>query len=472
MKLSIQTFDDVIVRFISSDEEVQCPHMKKVMENHIFNGNEQEVYISTSEAHGIHVIVGLGKTEELSLDSLKVAGLAAGKALQKMKKSKATLRFTKDLGDICAKEKALSLAEGVLNATYAFDKYKKEKFENHLEEIGFDPDCVGDLKEEDLQELLHKWEGIIWTRDLVNIPAMDMYPEVMAKEAKKLEELGVTVKIFDKKQIEEMGMEAYLSVARGSDKEPRFIVMEYMKGEGDPIVLVGKGVTYDSGGYSIKPSDGMKTMKCDMGGGATVMGAMKAIALAGLKKNVVAISAACENLIDGDAYKPGDVIGSLKGLTIEVDNTDAEGRLTLADAVCYGERTYKPKVLVDLATLTGACLVALGEHRAGVLGNCDGCVKFFLQCAEEEGEKAWELPATKDFKELNKSDIADIKNTGGRFGGSSSAGCFVGTFIDDCAWVHVDIAGPAFNSRPYLYQPQGGTGHMVKTLFNFVKNKK
>ncbi len=175
-------------------------------------------------------------------------------------------------------------------------------------------------------------------------------------------------------------------------------------------------------------------------------------------------------MLDGGAYKPGDIIGSMKGLTIEVDNTDAEGRLTLADAVHYGEKNYKPKMIIDLATLTGACLVAVGQHYSGVIGRCDKCINTVLDAAKAEGEKAWGLPYGKDFQELNKSEIADIKNTGGRFGGSSSAGEFVGAFLEPSTpWAHVDIAGPAFNSAPYRYEPAGATGHMVKTLYRIVK---
>lgn len=469
MKIYIKDTEDLKVRFIASDkEDICCDKVKNLFDKKFFTGDLGEVFLDLDEGKP-SLFVGLGKMADYSLDNMKIAGLKAGQKLAKIGAEKVMLKFCSKAED--KNEQVLAILEGILNSTYSFDNYKSKKSDpSKLEEINICPKCAENLKDADINELLDKWAGIVFARDLVNTPANDMTPSILAENAQSLKELGVDVKVYGQKEIEGFDMKAYLSVARGSNEEPKLIVMEYMKGEGAPIVLVGKGLTYDSGGYSLKPSDGMKTMKSDMGGSAAVIGAMKAIAKSGLKKNVVAIVAACENMLDGGAYKPGDIIGSMKGLTIEVDNTDAEGRLTLADAVHYGEKNYKPKMIIDLATLTGACLVAVGQHYSGVIGRCDKCINTVLDAAKAEGEKAWGLPYGKDFQELNKSEIADIKNTGGRFGGSSSAGEFVGAFLEPSTpWAHIDIAGPAFNSAPYRYEPAGATGHMVKTLYRIVK---
>lgn len=468
MKLNISEKKGLVIKFVSKDNN-SSPDLKQLMENEYFKAQNGECFLCLKNEPTI--IVGLGKASEIDNDSLKVAGLKAGLKANELKKDTIFLDVEK-IDGICNKEMYLAILEGVLNSSYNFDRYKKEKFEYHIENINIPLELKEEISEDDLDELLKKWEGIVFARDLVNTPANDLYPETLAKEAEKLKELGVNVKIYNKEEIEKIGMKAYLSVARGSNKEPKLIVMEYLNGDGPTISFVGKGLTYDSGGYSLKPSDGMKTMKSDMGGSAAVIGAIKVIASRKLKVNVVGVVAACENMLDGGAYKPGDVIGSLRGLSIEVDNTDAEGRLTLADAVTYSEQTYKPEVIIELSTLTGACVVAMGNHRSGVLGNDQKSIDYVLQCAKNENERSWPLPYGKEYSDLNKSDIADLKNSGGRFGGASLAGEFVGAFVENSNFVHIDIAGPAYNSSPFMEQPKGGTGHMVKTLYRVAKDFK
>ena len=247
--------------------------------------------------------------------------------------------------------------------------------------------------------------------------------------------------------------------------------MEYLNGnEEKPLVFVGKGLTYDSGGYSVKPTPGMFSMNSDMGGSGSVIGAMKAIAKNNLNVNAVGIVAACENMISGGSYKPGDVIDTLAGKKIEIDNTDAEGRLTLADAVYYGADNYDPAVLIDLATLTGAVLIALGERYTGIVTNSDKAFNALQVAADEANEKIWKLPNDPAFKDLFKSDVADYKNAGGRFGGTITAGQFVGEFVKDVDWIHMDIAGTAYYSQEFGNFPKGATGIHVKTLYNFAKN--
>lgn len=355
---------------------------------------------------------------------------------------------------------------------YNFDHYKKDKKDPSLKTVNFSSDLSS--FEDNANEILNVIDGQFLARDLVNLRSNDIYPETLANRAKEeLSPLGVDVKIYEKDEIERMGLTAFLEVGKGSDKLPRLIVMEYLHGDKDvaPKVFVGKGLTYDSGGYSIKPSDGMKTMNSDMAGSATVIGAMKAIASNNLKVNVVAIVAACENAINGSAYKPGDVIKARNGMTIEVDNTDAEGRITLADAVNYGATEYKPEMIVDLATLTGAVLVALGETYTGAVTNNEDAFSKVKAAADKSYEKIWQLPNDDFIKTYNDSEIADIKNSGGRLGGSISAGQFVGAFVEDYPWVHLDIAGTAYISKPQGLNEAGATGVHVKTLYNLAKGE-
>ncbi len=317
-------------------------------------------------------------------------------------------------------------------------------------------------------------EGVFLARDLVNERAINMYPELLANTAKdNLKGLEVEVEIFGKSEIEKLDMKAFLAVSEGSNKEPKFIVMTY---NGDPdskekLALVGKGLTYDSGGYSLKPSASMETMYTDMAGSAAVIGAMKSIAKSKLKRNVVAIVAACENLISSGAYKPGDIIGSMSGKTIEVLNTDAEGRLTLADALWYAATVVKADKIVDLATLTGACVVALGNVTTGAVTNNEDLMSEVKEASELAGEPIWELPNNEDYKELYKGTFSDLKNTAGRGAGTITAGLFLGEFVNDVPWVHLDIAGTSYLDKAAGYLPQGATGVHVKTLFNLVKGK-
>lgn len=236
------------------------------------------------------------------------------------------------------------------------------------------------------------------------------------------------------------------------------------------IALVGKGVTYDSGGYSIKPGDSMVTMFNDMAGAAAVIGAMKAIGKSKLEKNVVALVAACENLISGEAYKPGDIIGSMAGKTIEIVSTDAEGRLTLADALYYAATVEKADKIIDVATLTGACVIALGNVNMGAITNNDDLMDEIKEASELAGEPVWQLPSNEEYKEQIKGTFSDLKNSGGRGAGTITAGLFLGEFVNNTPWVHLDIAGKAYSSNENGYLPKGATGIPVKTLYNFVKN--
>jgi leucyl aminopeptidase len=316
-------------------------------------------------------------------------------------------------------------------------------------------------------------EAVNHARDLINEPAAAITPVALAADAMaiaKKHKGSLTVTVLDAKKCEELGMGMFLAVGRGSDQEPRFIHMTY-KPEKKPkkkVCFIGKGITFDSGGYSLKPSQAMEDMKVDMSGAAAVISAMDAIASLGSEYEVHAVAACCENLVSGRAYKLGDVLVSMDGTTVEINNTDAEGRLTLGDAITYARTKIQPDELFDFATLTGACMVALGPYTAGVMSDHESLIRGWMATAERTGEDMWRLPLNARLREQLKSPIADMRNTGDRFGGAITAGLFLKTFAKDTPWVHVDIAGPASLSTTRPSQPKGGTGFAVSTIVEYA----
>lgn len=307
-------------------------------------------------------------------------------------------------------------------------------------------------------------------RDMVNEPANFMTPTRMAEEATKLaENHGLKINVLEQEQIQELGMGALLGVAQGSRQPPKFIVLNYEGGDsGKPdVALVGKAITFDSGGISIKPAEGMGSMKGDMAGGAAVTGAISAVAQLKPRINVMALVPATENLPGGSALKPADILTAMDGKTIEIVSTDAEGRLTLADALGYA-RKQGAKRIIDVATLTGAMRVALGNICSGAFANNQEIVDGVIAAGVEAGEKIWQMPMYDEYKEQNKSDVADIKNTGGRPAGAVTAAQFVGEFAGDTPWVHLDIAGTSMSDKERTYLVKGATGVPVRTLVNFV----
>ena len=440
----------------------------------IFKGKENDIYVDISPNGENIILLGLGDESKLTLDSFRNAFYKVGKKLIEFRVESVSLTIPKFAG-LCYKKTIAAITEGLLQSEYSYDKYLSDKkVKPCVKEVYFE---VLDDKKEKAEEAIKESEllieGIFLTRDLVNERAMHMYPEALANAAKEnLEEFGIRVDIYDKAGIEKLGMKAFLAVSDGSSKEARFFTMTY---NGDPdskekIALVGKGLTYDSGGYSLKPSTSMDTMFCDMAGSATVIGALKVIAKAKLKKNVVGIVAACENMISGAAYKNGDILESMSGKTIEVLNTDAEGRLTLADALWYAAREVKADKIVDLATLTGACVVALGGLTTGAITNDDKLMKEVKEAAELSGEYVWQLPSYPEYREQIKGDFGDLKNSAGRGAGTITAGMFLEEFVDQVPWVHLDIAGTAYDTKGRGYLPKGASGIHVKTLYNLVKN--
>jgi leucyl aminopeptidase len=316
-------------------------------------------------------------------------------------------------------------------------------------------------------------QAVNHARDLINEPAAIVTPVALATDAlaiAKKHKGALTVTVLDAKKCEELGMGMFLAVGKGSDQEPRFIHMTYKpaKKPKKKICFVGKGITFDSGGYSLKPSQAMEDMKVDMSGAAAVIAAMDAIAALGSEYEVHAVAACCENLVSGRAYKLGDVLISMDGTTVEINNTDAEGRLTLGDAITYARTKIQPDEIFDFATLTGACMVALGPYTAGVMSDHESLVRSWLSVAERTGEDMWRLPLTARLREQLKSPIADMRNTGDRFGGAITAGLFLKTFAKDTPWVHVDIAGPASLTTTRPSQPKGGTGFAVSTIIEYA----
>lgn len=435
-----------------------------------FKGEVGSLY-HMHQANGELIFIGLGSEEKLDKEGIKktFAGL-----ITKIK-GLSVQNAAVDFGHLTHKNEVLAAAiEGMLLKNYSFNLYKssaKEEKSLSIECFGFEVEALG-AANDILKEVTAVCEGVILTRDLVNEPSNVIYPATLAEAAVKASvENGFEVEVFDELAIEQFGMKAFMSVAMGSELPPRLIVMRY---NGNPdsderLGLIGKGLTYDSGGYAIKPADGMVTMKSDMGGAASVIGTMTAIAKMKLKTNVTAVVAACENMISGHAYRNGDIIGSMAGKYIEIINTDAEGRLTLIDAVTYTIQKENVTKLLDVATLTGAALVALGLTTTAVVTNDDVLYKQLEEASVIAGERVWQLPAFEEYKKLYKSDIADFKNSGGRFAGTIGAGLFIGEFVEGKPWLHLDIAGTSWTDAEQELGIKGGTGAPVRTLYHFIK---
>ncbi|OGL61596.1 hypothetical protein A3C09_00820 [Candidatus Uhrbacteria bacterium RIFCSPHIGHO2_02_FULL_47_44] len=417
------------------------------------------------------LLVGLGKKEECTLETIRQAAAIALSAIKQTTAKSAVCLLLGDVSDV--RERTHAMIEGIRLADYGFGRYKKEK-KTHLKSLDLlvedGRDVIAAKKGMELAEQFVK--GTLFVRDLVNTPGLHMAPQHLVDEAKLIAKNNkqIKVKVFDEEKLAKMGAGGILCVSQGSD-HPSFLVhMTYTPATKSKkrIALVGKGVTFDSGGLSLKPADYMMTMKCDMAGAADVLGVFAVIAAIAPKVEVHGIFATVENMPSGNAIRPGDVIEIMNKKTVEVLNTDAEGRLILADALVYATR-QKPDAIIDLATLTGACVVALGEEITGVMSNTPALSNALLTAAASAGEKMWELPLEKNYRKLIQGDIADIKNIGGRYGGALTAGLFLQEFVDKTPWAHLDIAGPAFAERDInAYEKKGATGHGVRTLLKYL----
>jgi len=414
------------------------------------------------------LLVGLGERDLFTLEKLRRAAATVARRARTLKLDSAAFSLP-DLPDTGIQEVARTVAEGARLGLYRFDRHKSAAEDHDLEMFWLLAD-EGALEEatEGAELGVKVAEGAVLARDLANEPSNVATPEYLAERARTIaEKYGMELDVLDRAGIEEEGLTGLATVGRSASNEPRFVVLEHRRGgDSAPVVLVGKAVTFDSGGISIKPSAGMEDMKFDMSGGAAVFGAMEAAGDLDLPLNVVALVPATENLPGGDAFKPGDVLQMHSGKTVEIVTTDAEGRLILADALSYARR-YEPSAVVDCATLTGACVVALGAHAAGLMGNDEDLVAELQTAGEKTGEKAWPLPLFEEYTEQIKGDIADIKNSGGRKGGALTAGAFLKEFAD-YPWAHLDVAGTAYGKKANAYTTKGATGAPARLLVEFL----
>ena len=437
--------------------------------------NEVTIIHTLGKLPAVRVVVaGLGKQQELTQDRVRGVVAETCRLLrQKGVDSMATIAQGAGMAGITLEGAAQAVTEGALLGLYSFRRHMtKEAEHGEIKQVLI----LGDdeTKLSILEQGCHKGrvlaEATKLARDMVNEPANYMTPSHMAEMATKLaEKYGLEVRVFEREQMQGLGMGALLGVAQGSRQPPKFIVLHYRGADSTKVdvALVGKGITFDSGGISIKPSEKMEEMKGDMAGGAAVMAAISAVAQLKPKINVTAIIPATENLPGGSALKPGDILTAMNGKTIEIVSTDAEGRLILADALSYA-RKLRAERMVDVATLTGACRIALGDVCTGGFGNNQELVDKVIAAGTEAGELIWQMPMYEEYKEQNKSDVADIKNTGGRYGGAITAAQFLAEFVGNTPWVHLDIVGTSLSEKELTYRVKGATGVPVRTLVNFI----
>ena len=419
-------------------------------------------------ADGAVVIIGAGKAFTPGKEAEDIGGHITA-ALAKNSLIKATLMIDSDDAAIIS-----GIGLGAVLAAYKFSHYftKGDKAKPKQRKLTI-TSSLGRKALTAFKAEKELAEGVFLARDLVYEPANMLYPESFAKRCKMLEnECGLKVEVLDEKAMKKEGMDLLLSVGQGSTKKSQMVIMRWdggKKGE-KPLALIGKGVCFDTGGISIKPAGGMEDMKWDMGGAAAVTGAMRSIAGRKLKRNVIGLIGLVENMPDGNATRPGDVVKSMSGQTVEIINTDAEGRLVLADVLTYTLRHFEPEKMVNLATLTGAIIVSLGKEHAGLFSNDDDLSGAITAAGLDTGEKAWRMPLGKDYDDLLKSHIADMKNIGGRWAGSITAACFLERFVEGVPWAHIDIAGMAWADKSRPTVPSGGTGYGVRLLTRFVEN--
>ena len=427
--------------------------------------------------NGRTMFVGAGDLDKLTLQKLRALAVKTVQKLNKNNIESADIYLTElDIKDASLADKVQAIAEGFWLGLYTFDTYQtKEKGDKtELSSVNI---VIDGGNETEAKAALNTAKaiasGTIFARNLGNEPGNVCTPEYLGEQAAALSHPKLKTTVMDKTAIEKAGFTALLAVNQGSNKEPRFIVMEYNGANNTdaPIALVGKGLTFDAGGISIKPAGQMDEMKFDMCGSAAVLGIFKAVTEMNLPINLLGVIPSTENLLGGSAYKPGDIITTYKGLTIEVLNTDAEGRVILSDALAYAAE-QKPAEIIDFATLTGACVIALGGQATGLMGNSDEVKQSLIKSGQKTHDRVWALPMFDEYQEQIDSKIADIKNTGGREAGTITAACFLSRFVDDIPWAHLDIAGTAWNMKGTDISPVGGaTGAGVRLIIDYLQNK-
>ena len=453
------------------------PEVATLLEAADFNGRPRQtllLYPRGALAPRRLLLIGLGKADAVTAEAVRQAAALAVQKARELQVPAFTMAPQANL-PLSPEVSAQAFAEGIELGAYSYNRYRT----GLTQEQTFAVEAVTVFTsgaEEALRAGVATGQAIAravaFARDLANGPGNDVTPAFLGQTALDLgARAGLRVTVLERAKLEAQGFGGILAVGKGSANEPRFIVMEHgAKTEGRPtICLVGKGITFDTGGISIKPAENMDFMKMDMGGAAAVFGAMQAVAELQLPLHVVGIVCAAENMPSATAYRPGDIVTTLSGKTVEVLNTDAEGRIVLADGLFYAQR-YEPEAIVDLATLTGAITVALGPHAVGMMGTSQELADRLSQAGESTGERVWQLPLWDEYREMIKSEIADLKNTGGRYGGAITAAGFLAAFSGDYPWCHLDIAGTAWVERPTKpYQTRGATGVGVRLLVELLR---
>lgn len=463
---------------LTSLDEAANGLISKAVEEAEFDGKAKKfvTVVYPGEEFGRIIIAGTGKAESDNPEkSIRELGASIQSYVNHSKIKEAAIYVDAPLYGYAEGVAAANIAYGARLKSYNFDKYftqKKDSEKPSLKNLSVATNAVAEA--ETKFEILNAIaDGVFLARDVVSEPPNVIYPESYALKIKEeMKQVGVKVEILDEKDLNKLGMHALLGVGQGSRRDSRVVVMTHMGSDDkkdQPIAFIGKGVTFDTGGISLKPSNGMEDMKYDMGGSASVVGVMKALGGRKAKVNAIGVVGLVENMPDGNAQRPSDVVTSMSGQTIEVLNTDAEGRLVLADILWYAQDKYKPKFMIDLATLTGACVIALGSHKAGLMSNDDNLAEQIFESGEEVGENFWRLPLGKEYDKQIDSKIADVQNISNtRGGGTITAGQFLQRFVNECTWAHLDIAGMAWADKAKPLTPSGAVGFGVQALDRLV----
>lgn len=460
-------------REISSLPDAVQPSLNELLKLEDFSGKKGETQLCVTSVVGIPriLLVGLGTKEEITSEALRRASGKVGKKLLEMKLSRISAVLPTFLKKSLKASLGTVLAEGIALGTYQFKAYQSsdEESPSSATVTIYDPTKATDAKAVEAGKI--RAEGANLARTLGNMPPNDLTPSVLAEQAQALaKKYPLDIKVLDEEEMAELGMDMLLGVSRGSIEPAKLIILEYRhKQATDTIAFVGKGITFDSGGISLKPGKDMDEMKFDMCGAAAVLGTMQAIGSLRPKLNVIGVVPASENLPGGNAQRPGDIVKSYVGKRVEILNTDAEGRLILGDALTYTARQYKPSAMIDLATLTGACVVALGNYASGAISNNDALCEKVVAAGKSSGDRVWPLPNFPEYEEALKGKYGDLQNIGGFAGGAITAGLFLKNFVEEIPWVHLDIAGTAWNVKGIDYLPNAGaTGVGVRLLLDLV----
>ena len=450
------------------------PIIREIIESNEFRAKDGTISIvHNNVGSGIKRALLLGMGDKKNLDPEKTRNLT-GKVVNKAKElgiSEFVLIPFKNMD----KEHLSAMVEGIKLSDYSFNNYKRDEDRNDLNQVRIY--IRNDMKNNQkiIRHSVVVSDAVIFTRNISNLPPNDCSPKDLATLSKKLSEnQKVKVRVIEKEEMKSYGFEGILAVGKGSASSPKLIVLEYSgTTKNRPIVIVGKAVTFDTGGISIKPSEKMEEMKFDKCGGCNVLGIIKAVSDLGLDTSVIGIIPAVENMPSGSSYRPGDIIKMYNRKTVEVVNTDAEGRIILGDALSFAVKTFAPKAIIDMATLTGAAIIALGTNVAALVGNNDDLVTKILEYSNQTGEKIWQLPLFEEYKEQLKSSNADMKNIGGRSAGAITAAAFLSSFVEDTPWVHLDIAGTAWTqegTKEKSYNPKGATGFGIRTIVKYISS--